>query len=105
MSANIFANNELKVYVEDGRFYDPNTDNYEQECGVEIAYIKLYIEHPENMLGISRIESVTLYDENDDLLYDDQELVDNKEFSSDYEVKEFIAEYYNVPIDIIDEQY
>ena len=49
----------------------------------KIERIELAIEYPENMIGISRVEHVMLYNENDEELYDDQDIVNNDEYHSD----------------------
>lgn len=67
-----------------------------------IAKIELSIEHPEQMLGISRVESVILYNEKNEALYNDQEIVNNNEYPSDQELICEIAKHYGVSKDIIE---
>lgn len=68
----------------------------------KIKRIELAIENPEEMLGISRIEHVMLYDENDEELYEDQEIVDNYEYPSDKSLISGVAKHYGVSEDIIE---
>ena len=51
---------------------------------------------PPEMLGIYRIESVIVYDVDETLEFNDQEKVDNQEFFSEEEIKEFLAEAYGI---------
>ena len=67
----------------------------------KIEKINLYIEKPESMIGISRVENIMLVGENEEDLYADQTMVDNAEFHSDEEVLLAVAEHYGVSKDII----
>ena len=87
-------------YTADGMVY--YFDEFEMPTVLgRIAYIELSIEHPEKMLGISRVQSAILYDINDNELYDDQSVVDNAEYHSDRELVNALATHYSVDKDLI----
>lgn len=67
----------------------------------KIGRIVLAIEHPEQLAGISRVESVMLYNDNDEELYDDQNIVNNDEYHSDDELIDAIAKHYSISRDLI----
>lgn len=95
-------NGGLTVEVNDGEVFGIDEFGMPQTIG-KIGRIELSIEHPEQMLGISRIEHVTIYDENDNTLYDDQKIVDNAEYHSDSELIESLAKSYGISQDIIED--
>lgn len=68
----------------------------------KIGRVELSIEHPEQMLGISRMEHVMLYDENDKALYEDQGIINNIEYHSDKDLVEDLAKKYGISKDIVD---
>ena len=86
--------------VENGIVYEINGYGEKREIG-KIAKLKLSIEHPERMLGISRVKSVILYDEQGDELMNDQNIVDNQEYYSDNDLINEIAKHYNISKDLI----
>lgn len=78
--------------VEEGKIIDPIS---EKVLGV-VGRVILAVEMPPEMLGIYRIESVIVYDVDETLEFNDQEKVDNQEFFSEEEIKEFLAEAYGI---------
>ena len=77
------------------------------DCGLPITLgkierIELAIEYPEEMLSICRVEHVMLYNEDDEELYEDQDIVDNAEYHSDEELLHSLAKQYGVSADTID---
>ena len=68
----------------------------------EIGYVEVSIEHPEQMLGISRAEHIMLFNESNEELHDDQNMIDNTEYNSDKELIEEIAKRYGISQDIIE---
>ena len=80
------------VIVEDGKIIDPISEKVLGEVGI----VELSVEMPPEMLGIYRIESVIVYDVDENLEFNDQEKVDNQEFFSEEEIKEFLAEAYGI---------
>ncbi|TCZ71448.1 hypothetical protein E0485_22615 [Paenibacillus albiflavus] len=68
----------------------------------KIERIELSIEEPEEMLGIYRIEHVMLFNEDDEQLYDDQDIVNNDEYHSEKELVEALTIAYGVSADIIE---
>lgn len=86
--------------IENGYVYEINEYGEKLQIG-KIAKLKLSIEHPEELLGISRVESLILYDEQDEELMNDQDIVDNQEYHSDDELIDEIAKHYNISKDLI----
>ncbi len=68
--------------------------------------VEVYLEFPENMIGVARIMSVISYDSNGDKIHDYQELVDNADFfceDNDYrlEIKQYISSRVDIDENII----
>ena len=78
------------VIVEDGKIIDPISEKVLGEVGI----VELSVEMPPEMLGIYRIKSIRVYDTAETMEFNDQEKVDNQEFFSEEEIKEFLAEAY-----------
>lgn len=57
---------------------------------------------PPEMLGVYRIESVVVCDTDETIEFNDQEKVDNQEYFSEEEIKEFLAETYGILPECID---
>ena len=57
---------------------------------------------PPEMLGVYRIESVVVCDTDETIEFNDQEKVDNQEYFSEEEIKEFLAETYGILTECID---
>lgn len=89
------------IQVADGQVCAIGGDKGYEVIG-KIGRVELSIEHPEQMLGISRVEYVMIYDENDKELYGDQDIVNNDEYYSDDELIEDLAESYGISKDIVD---
>ncbi|MCP3779373.1 hypothetical protein [Paenibacillus sp. MZ03-122A] len=68
----------------------------------KIERIDLSIEEPEETPGVYRVEYVMIYDDNDEKLHDDQDVVDNTEYHAYHELVEALATKYGVSKDIID---
>ncbi|NFO05489.1 hypothetical protein FDB23_15705 [Clostridium botulinum] len=68
----------------------------------EIGCVELSIEQPEEMIGIYRIEHVMLFNEDDEELYDDQDIVDNAEYHEEDELVKALANAYGVSTDIVE---
>lgn len=81
-----------EVIVEEGKIIDSIS---EKVLG-EVGRVVLAVEMPQDMLGIYRIESVTVYDVDETIVFNDQEKVNNQEFFSEEEIKEFLAEAYGI---------
>lgn len=90
-----------QIVVSDGEVWAIDDSGILDVIG-KIGRIELSIENPEEMLGISRVEHVMLYNENDEELYEDQEIVDNREYHSDENLILGIAKHYGVSEDIIE---
>ncbi len=86
--------------VENGAVYEVIEYGKKREIG-KIAQVELSIEHPAQMLGISRVESSVLLDEQDNELMNDQNIVDNQEYHSDDELIKAVAKHYNISTDFI----
>lgn len=86
--------------IENGYVYEINEYGEKFQIG-KIAKLKLSIEHPEQLLGISRVESLILCDEQGEELMNDQDIVDNQEYHSDNELINEIAKHYNISKDLI----
>ena len=80
------------VIVEDGKIIDPISEKVLGEVGI----VELSVEMPPGMLGIYRIKSIRVYDTAETMEFNDQEKVDNQEFFSEEEIKEFLAEAYGI---------
>lgn len=80
------------VIVEKGKIIDTASEKVLGEVGRVI----LAIEMPPEMLGIYRIDSVTVYDVDEKVEVNDQEKVDNQEFFSEEDIKKFLAEAYGI---------
>lgn len=78
--------------VEEGKIIDTASEKVLGEVGSVI----LAVEMPQEMLGIYRIESVKVYDVDETIEFNDQDKVDNQEFFSEEEIKEFLAEAYGI---------
>lgn len=78
--------------VEDGKIIDPMSE----EVLGEVGTVELSVDMPSDMLGIYRILRVTIYDTNETMFFSDQEKLDNQEFFSEEEIKEFLAEAYGI---------
>lgn len=89
------------IKVENGQVYAIGGDKGYEVIG-KIGRVELSIEHPEQMLEISRVEHVMVYDENDKALYEDQGIVNNDEYHSDKELVESLAKKYGISKGIID---
>lgn len=87
--------------VENGIVYEIEDYTEKVEIG-KIARVELTIEHPEQMLGSSRVESSILFDEQDKELMNDQDVVDNQEYHSDEDLINSIARRYNISKDLIE---
>lgn len=87
--------------VENGIVYEIEDYTEKVEIG-KIAKVELTIEHPEQMLGSSRVESSILFDEQDKELMNDQDVVDNQEYHSDEDLINSIARRYNISKDLIE---
>lgn len=68
----------------------------------KIGRVELSIEQPEEMIGIYRIEHVMLFNEDDEELYDDQDIVDNAEYHEEDELVKALANAYGVSTDIVE---
>ena len=90
-----------QIVLSDGEVWAIDDSGIPDVIG-KIKRIELAIENPEEMLGISRVEHVMLYDENDEELYEDQEIVDNHEYHSDKSLISGVAKHYGVSEDIIE---
>lgn len=64
--------------------------------------VEVFIEWPECIEGLCRIESCHLYDKKDNEIFDDQEIVNNTEFRSEDELQEYVAKYYDIEKDLVD---
>lgn len=64
--------------------------------------VEVFIEWPECIEGLCRIESCHLYDKDDNEILDDQEIVDNAEFHSENELKEYVGKHYGIEKDLVD---
>ena len=80
------------VIVEDGKIIDPISEKVLGEVGI----VELSVEMPPERLGIYRIKSIRVYDTAETMEFNDQEKVDNQEFFSEEEIKEFLAEAYGI---------
>lgn len=90
-----------KKIVKNGIVYEIN--EYEEKCEIgKIARVELAIEHPAQMLGISRVESSILLDDQETELLNDQDIVDNQEYHSDVRLIKAVAKHYNISTDLID---
>ncbi len=87
-----------KYAVDKGAIIDLDTDKIVDY----IDQVEIAIEYPESMLGICRVESVTISINGGRSSFNDQDIVDNAEFHSDTELIEALAERYGVSEDIID---
>ena len=63
---------------------------------------KYRLEYPPEMLGIIRIESSALFDENDNKLMEDNDIIDNQEYHSETMLKKEVAKHYGIPECIIE---
>ncbi|MEK4529945.1 hypothetical protein NST38_31575 [Paenibacillus sp. FSL H8-0104] len=68
----------------------------------KIERIELSIEEPDETPGVYRVEYVMMYDDNDERLHDDQDVVDNTEYHDYNDLIEALATKYGVSKDIID---
>ena len=50
-----------------------------------VARVEVTIEYPENTPGIGRLSSVILFDKDDNVIYNDQDIIDNAEYRYDSE--------------------
>ena len=80
------------VIVEDWKIIDPISEKVLGEVGI----VELSVEMPPEMLGIYRMKSIRVYDTAETMEFNDQEKVDNQEFFSEEEIKEFLAEAYGI---------
>lgn len=95
------ARDFLEVMVKDGEISTIDKEgNFLVQCKIE--RVELSIEEPEEMLGIYRVENIQIYNDDDEMVYDDQGMVDNSEFHSENELVEYIAEEYGISTDIIE---
>lgn len=69
-----------------------------------IAYVKVYLDDdvPEYMEGIIRVGSVEIEDEGGNALSSKIDLVDNAEFQTERDLREYVAKKLGVSVDIID---
>lgn len=69
-----------------------------------IAYVKVYLDDdvPEYMEGIIRVGSVEIEDEGGNVLSSKIDLVDNAEFQTERDLREYLAKKLGVSVDIID---
>lgn len=69
-----------------------------------IAYVKVYLDDdvPEYMEGIIRVGSVEIEDEGGNVLSSKIDLVDNAEFQTERDLREYVAKKLGVSVDIID---
>lgn len=69
-----------------------------------IAYVKVYLDDdvPEYMEGIIRVGSVEIEDEDGNALSPEVDLVDNAEFQTERDLREYVAKKLGVSVDIID---
>lgn len=91
---------DYKIKINSGKIFAINNE-CSQTVG-EIAKIELSIEHPKQLLGISRVESVIFYNKEDEPLYNDQNIVDNTEYHSDEDLLCAITKHYDVSKDLIE---
>lgn len=78
--------------VEDGKIIDPISE----EVLGEVGTVELSVDMPSDMLGIYRILRVDIYDTNETMFFCDLEKIDNQEFFSEEDIKEFLAEAYGI---------
>lgn len=76
---------------------------YYSECVREdiIGAVEAEVEEPTETLGVYRLKSVEIYNENDEHIHDDGEIIDNQEFHCKEEIEEFLAERYDISKDLI----
>lgn len=82
-------------YVKNDMVYTMDENGIEKAIG-KIASVEVSIDHPENMIGISRVNNAILYDENDDEIYNDPDIIDNTEYHSDRDLMDAVAKRYSV---------
>lgn len=90
----------MKKIVENGYVYEISNGDERRLIG-KVERLKLSIEHPERMLGISRVESLILCNEQGEELMNDPNIVDNQEYHSDSELISEISKRYNISKDLI----
>lgn len=91
--------NDKKI-IENNVVYEINEYGEKREVG-KIAQVELSIEHPAQMLGISRVESAILLDEQDNELMNDPNIIDDQEYYSDNELIKSVANHYKISTDLI----
>ncbi|GBG56604.1 hypothetical protein SPFL3102_03835 [Sporomusaceae bacterium FL31] len=70
-------------------------------------YVEVYLEFPENMIGIVVLESVISYKDNGEIIKNYQELIDNTPFNNSgennirLEIKQYISSITGVSQDLI----
>ena len=94
-------NGNCEIVASDGKVSVIDDNRNQRDIG-KIERIELSIENPEEMIGISRVEQIVLYDQNNRFLYNDQEIVNNMEYHSEKELMQAIAKHYCVSEDIIE---
>jgi hypothetical protein len=92
---------EIIIQVSDGEVWAIDDSGLPDVIG-KIERIELSIEEPEETPGVYRVEYVMIYDEKDEKLHDDQDVVDNTEYHAHHELVDALAIKYGVSKDIID---
>ncbi|WP_169091441.1 hypothetical protein [Paenibacillus sp. PL91] len=95
------GDSEIIIQVGDGEVWAIDESGSLVVIG-KIERIELSIEEPEETPGVYRVEYVMIYDDNDEKLHDDQDVVDNTEYHAHHELVDALAIKYGVSKDIID---
>lgn len=95
------ADGEIIIQVSHGEVCAIDDSGLSDVIG-KIERIDLSIEEPEGTPGVYRVESVMIYGEKDEKLYDDQDVVDNTEYHAHHKLVDALAIKYGVSKDIID---
>ena len=66
-----------------------------------IERVEVYLEYPESLEGITRIESIAAFDVNGKKIKNIPDLVDNQEFRSEEEVTNSVSKKLVVSTDVI----
>lgn len=91
---------EIYIHVSHGEVWAIDDSCLPDTIGL-IGRIDLSIEEPEETPGVYRIEHVMIYDDNDERLHEDQDIVDNTEYHDRNELIQALADKYGVSTDII----
>lgn len=67
----------------------------------KIELIEVKVEYPETRLGTVEIIRVFLYDKNDKLLYQDNDIINNSTYFSIDDIKKEVADIYGVKLSYV----